>query len=142
MGELRGRDEKVRTLLALHPDRVILTGLTTPDSSQRLPLDPTSLGVVGSVHRLVDYFVSLEWIVIVVELHPSDDIVRTGFIQGRAGAFDEDSIVGLFFVDENPGGVDITRVALDAQPDSLLLIKRSPTVDASLFVAHLFTDPG
>ncbi len=131
-------NEEIRAFPAPHPDSIVLAGLAASYSAQGLPFDPAASPVIGREDRLFDDRVALERVIIVEEPNTGHDRMSSRFIEGCAGALYEDQLAVFYVVLEYPGGVNLPRVTLYAEPYSMLADQWFLATDASLFIAHEF----
>jgi len=120
-GMLNRRDEEIGPFFTTHTNGIILTTLAAPNLAQGVTFyQPTSL-VGWCKNRFTDDLVSLEGIVIVNELHAADNVVGSPLKKCSTRALDENMIIGYGLILKEVGEIDIVRVTVDANPDSLVL---------------------
>lgn len=85
-------DKEVRAFFAAHPDSQILAGLATPDEVRILPFDPAMGNMGRAIDRPFDDFISPRGVIAVQKANPGGNLIAVGKIEGRPGAFDDNSV--------------------------------------------------
>ena len=135
----RRRHEEIRPFATSHSDRQVLTGLAAAYLTVRFCFDPSLFLMVWCVHRVVDYFVPLQGIIVIDESHTGLNLIAALLEQSSPGAFDEGVIVILGWFDENLRDRQNVGITAQTDQDTGSLNELLSTIDTQVVIVQRST---